>query len=147
MNNRNWCIRKKIIEEDDKKKWKEIDKVYGVYDNNDTIKYIGRDIKYINEKYTDYVIKEFEKGLCKNINWEVIYISWYSLKYNLDNKLHKIKPKKFIEFKNEFKSYYDEKYLYKSEYIKRLDIVLSISISKTIEKSIKTLHKNGWKLN
>ena len=146
-----WFVNKLIAERIDNKKWKESDVVYAIYNQNNRIVYIGRTqnldkrFKQHKKKYNNHYIKELEKGNDKNLNWEIVYIQWYSLKYNLDNKLHKLKKcdndkvkQNFskYEYNPKFKNYYKNEYIYKNPYIQKLDIIISNTISKTLKKCI-----------
>jgi hypothetical protein len=138
---------KKILEHFDNKKWDKSDKVYGIYNKKNEIVYIGKccDIdkrfKQHKNKYNpmEYYIKELKKGDDENVNWEIVYIKWYSLVYKLDNKLHKFKENKsFIkyEYNPKIKDYYSYEYMYLNPYIQRLDIIDSKCISRILKKCI-----------
>lgn len=73
------------------KKWKETDIVYGVFEDS-IIKYIGKTDNLtcipceLIRRYKNCCIKELKLGINKKLDWEKIYIQWYGLKYQLDNK-------------------------------------------------------------
>ena len=80
--------------------------IYGIYENDKCV-YVGKtyNLEKQEQKHknsNDYLnknikIKELKKGGCKNLNWEKIYIQWYSLMYELNNKtniLDQVKLKK-----------------------------------------------------
>ena len=112
-----WRIKRKIFEYSDRK-WDNDYKVYGIYDENDIIVYIGKTTNLESrwrehkKKYNNHTLKELKKGNSKDLNWEIIYIQWYGLIYKLDNKLHQLKKiEPYNEFKQQFKDYYKFKYL------------------------------------
>ena len=80
--------------------WKGNEKVYGIFKENNCI-YVGKSVNiekrmkfHLNGKYKNCCCKELKIGDNKNINWEKIYIQWYSLKYKLENKEWIIKESK-----------------------------------------------------
>jgi predicted GIY-YIG superfamily endonuclease len=83
--------------------WTENHKVYGIF-KNDICVYIGRSVDFMKRlqqhtKYRDicYVYKLLKLGENKKLNWEKIYIHWYSLKYDLDNKQWNLKGRKLYQ--------------------------------------------------
>ena len=75
--------------------------VYGLYDVNGNCFYIGKtyDIKEREKQHKakfkqEIQIKKLKVNMQKNINWEKVYIQWYSLKYNLTNKKHNLHTNK-----------------------------------------------------
>lgn len=148
-----WYIKKKILENQDNKNWDNTKKIYGIYNENDEIVYIGstkelerRWEEHKKGKYRNNIFKELKKGDDEKLNWEIVYIQWYSLINKLDNKLHKLKHNKlektktYEEYVKKFKSYYKYEYMYSNPYIKKYDIIDSKCISKILKKSI-----NDWK--
>lgn len=145
-------IRKKIYENMDKKTWKKTDKVYGIYNENNEIVYIGRscDIKkrfeHHKKQYNNHSNKELKKGDDENINWEIAYIQWYGLKYDINNKLHRLKQYRKekevkdnfnkYEYNPKFKNYYKLEYMYKNPLIQKYDIIDSKCISKYLKKNM-----------
>lgn len=146
-----WFTYKMIAENIDKKKWKNTDKVYGLYNENNEIVYIGRScdiekrFKQHKKQYNNHYMKELKKGENENINWEIVYIKWYSLIYNLDNKLHKLKKydknkvkdnyNKY-EYNPKFKNYYKLEYMYLNPFIQKYGIIDSKCISKYLKKNM-----------
>lgn len=150
--NKPYYIRRKIYENADKKSWKTTDKVYGLYDENDKIVYIGKSIdiekrlKQHKKQYKNHNIKELKKGKDEKMNWEIVYIQWYGLKYELNNKLHKLKQyekEKDIkenfnkyEYKPKFKDYKKYEYMYLHPIIQKFGIIQCDSIFKNLKNNI-----------
>lgn len=75
--------------------------VYGLYDCKGDCFYVGKswDIKKREQQHKqkfkqEFKIQKLKVDMNKNINWEKIYIQWFSLKYNLKNKDYNLKNKK-----------------------------------------------------
>lgn len=150
--NKPYYIRRKIYENADKKSWNKTDKVYGLYNEDDKIVYIGKSIdiekrlKQHKNQYKNHNIKELRKGKDENINWEIVYIQWYGLKYEINNKLHKLKQyekEKDIkenfnkyEYKPKYKDYKKYEYMYKHPIIQKFDIIESKCILKHLKNNM-----------
>lgn len=150
--NKPYYIRRKIYENADKKSWKTTDKVYGLYDEDGKIVYIGKSIdiekrlKQHKNQYKNHTIKELRKGKDEKMNWEIVYIQWYGLKYELNNKLHKLKQyekEKDIkenfnkyEYKPKFKDYKKYEYMYLHPIIQKFGIIQCDSIFKNLKNNI-----------